>query len=116
VAFSLSELLGEEPAPPALRAAAFRALAAMPDVTKLGQAGHSVTLRISFPIQAGKWPAGHVPPGAGEIRLVIGTSTLTLRAWSNYQGSYTIRAARWTNSRPPVISMIKALTPRPHHG
>jgi hypothetical protein len=116
-ALSLSDLLGEDPAPPALRAAAFRALAAMPDVTKLGQAHGNVTLRISLhDDEANKWPRGKVPPGAGEVRLVISTSTLTLRSWSNYQGTVTILAAEWTNSRPPVVSLNQALSPEPHNG
>jgi hypothetical protein len=80
-------------------------------VTKLGSAHGSVILRISVPVQANKWPPAKVPRGAGEIKLFISTSTMTLHAWSNYQGTSTILAAKWTNSRPPVISQIKADTP-----
>lgn len=104
VAMSLSNLLYQVPAPPAVRAAAFRALAALPDVTRLGQAHGDVTLRIAVPPPpASKFPSGKVPPGASQIRLVIDTSTLALHAVANYQGATTILAARWTSTRPPVV-------------
>lgn len=101
---SLSELLYQVPAPPAIRAAAFRALAAMPDVTKLGQASGDVVLRISFPSPpANKFPSGKVPVNYDEIELIIDTSTLTVHAISDYTGTTTILAARWTNTLPAVI-------------
>ena len=104
VAMSLSDLLYQVPAPPAIRAAAFRALAALPDVTRLGQAHGDVTLRISVAAPpANKFPSGKVPPRANEIRLVISTSTLALHAVTNYEGTTTILAARWTSTRPPAV-------------
>ncbi len=104
VALALSNLIYQVPAPPAVRAAAFRALAALPDVTKLGHSGRDVVLRISVPAPpANKFPSGKVPAGADEIRLTIDTSALTLRAVSNYQGTTTVLAARWTNTRPGLI-------------
>jgi len=104
VALALSNLIYQVPAPPAVRAAAFRALAALPDVTKLGHSGRDVVLRISVPAPpANKFPSGKVPAGADEIRLTIDTSALTLRAVSNYQGTTTVLAARWTNTRPRLI-------------
>jgi hypothetical protein len=108
VAVSLGELLSEIPAPPAVRAAAFRALAALPDVTELSRAGGEAVLRITFPAPpANKYPSGKVPAGADEMRLVIDTSTLALRAWSDDEGTTTILAARWTNALPPVIPASK---------
>jgi hypothetical protein len=104
VAISLSELLDQIPAPRAVRAAAFRALAAMPDVTKLDEVGGDVVLRISAPaLPAGKFPGGKVPAGTGEIRLMIDASTLTLHAWSDYTGTITVLASRWTNTLPRII-------------
>lgn len=108
VAISLGQLLGELPVPPAIRAAAYRALAAQPDVTKVSQTGGDVVLRISFPPPAAnKFPDGRVPVGAGELRLTIDTSTLTLHAWTDYQGTSTILADRWTDSLPAVVSAGK---------
>lgn len=110
VALALSNLIYQAPAPPAVRAAAFRALAALPDVTKLGHSGRDVVLRISVPAPpANKFPSGKVPAGADEIRLTIDTSALTLRAVSNYQGTTTVLAARWTNTRPPLIPNSRLL-------
>jgi hypothetical protein len=104
VAISLSELLDQIPAPRAVRAAAFRALAAMPDVTKLGDVGDDVVLRISGPpIPGSKFPGGKAPAGTGEIRLIINAATLTLHAWTDYSGTTTLLAARWTNTLPRII-------------
>ena len=88
---------------PCCPAAAFRALAALPDVTRLGQAHGDVTLRIAVPAPpASKFPSGKVPPRASQIRLVIRTSTLALHAVTSYEGTTTILAARWTSTRPRV--------------
>jgi hypothetical protein len=104
VAISLSELLDQIPAPGAVRATAFRALAAMPDVTKLGAAHGDVVLRISVPpLPGSKFPRGKAPAGTGEIKLIIDASTLALHAWSDYTGTTTILAARWTNTLPRII-------------
>jgi hypothetical protein len=104
VALALSNLIYQVPAPPAVRAAAFRALAAMPNVTKLGHSGRDVVLRISVPPPpANKFRSGKLPAGAGQIRLTIDTTALTLRAVSDYQGTTTVLAARWTNTRPRLI-------------
>jgi hypothetical protein len=112
VAISLSELLDQIPAPRAVRAAAFRALAAMPDVTKLDEAGGDVVLRISGPaLPASKFPGGKVPVGTGEIKLIIDASTLTLHAWSDYTGTTTILAARWTNTLPRIIPDSQLASP-----
>jgi hypothetical protein len=112
VAMSLSELLDQIPAPRAVRAAAFRALAAMPDVTKVAEAGGGVVLRISGPaLPASKFPGGKVPAGTGKIKLIIDASTLTLHAWSDYTGTTTILAARWTNTLPRVIPDSQLASP-----
>jgi hypothetical protein len=112
VAISLSELLDQIPAPRAVRAAAFRALAAMPDVTKLDEVGGDVVLRISVPaLPASKFPGGKVPAGTGEIKLIIDASTLTLHAWSDYTGTTTILAARWTNTLPRIIPDSQLASP-----
>ncbi|HEX9034576.1 MAG TPA: hypothetical protein VF834_22250 [Streptosporangiaceae bacterium] len=104
MAISLTELLDQIPAPRAVHAAAFRALAAMPNVTKLGEVGGDLVLRISVPaLPASKFPGGKVPAGSGHIKLIIDASTLTLRAWSDYTGTTTILAARWTNTLPRII-------------
>jgi hypothetical protein len=113
VAISLSELLDQIPGPRGLRAAAFRALAAMPDVTKLGEAGGDVVLQISVPaLPASKFPGGKVPAGTGEIKLIIDAATLTLHAWSDYSGTTTILAARWTNTLPRVIPDSQLVSPK----
>lgn len=110
VALALSNLIYQVPAPPAVRAAAFRALAAMPDVTKVGHSGRDVVLRIRVPRPpANKFPSGKDPRGAGQIRLTIDTSTLTLHAVTDYQGTTTVLAARWVNSRPRVIPNSKLI-------
>jgi hypothetical protein len=112
VAISLSELLDQIPGPAALRAAAFRALAAMPDVTKVDEFGGDVVLRISGPaLPASKFPGGKVPAGTGEIKLIIDASTLTLHAWSDYTGTTTILAARWTNTLPRIIPDSQLASP-----
>ncbi len=112
VAISLSELLDQIPAPRAVRAAAFRALAAMPDVTKLDEVGGDVVLRISGPaLPASKFPGGKVPARTGEIKLIIDASTLTLHAWSDYTGTTTILTARWTNTLPRIIPDSQLASP-----
>lgn len=113
VAISLSELLDQIPAPAAVRAAAFRALAAMPDVTKLAEADGNVVLRISVPAPpANKFPGGKLPAGVGEIKLFINAATLTLHAWSDYTGTTTILAARWTNTLPRIIPDSQLASPK----
>lgn len=113
VAISLSELLDQIPAPRAVRAAAFRALAAMPDVTKLRTADGEVVLRISVPVPpASKFPGGRLPAGVGEIKLYIDASTLALHAWSDYTGKTTIFASRWTNTLPRIIPDSQLTSPK----
>lgn len=100
----LVDLLYQVPAPPAVRAAAFRELASMPGVTKLGEVNGGVVLSVSVSEPpANKFPSGQVPAGADEMRLVIDSSTFTLRSFSNYEGTTTILAAKWTNNLPEIV-------------
>jgi hypothetical protein len=104
VANSLSQLLWAVPAPPAVRAAALRALASMPSVTNLGPMDGGQALRISFPPPpTDNFPNGKLPAGAGEIRLVIDPETSMLLSQTNYQGTFKILTAEWTNEMPKVV-------------
>jgi hypothetical protein len=106
IAVALSSLLYDVPAPAAVRAAAFRALAALPDVTSLGAVGGGQGLLITGPAPpADKFPAGRVPAGAGEIKLVIDPATSTVRSVTNYQGTETILVSQWTDRIPPVAKV-----------
>jgi hypothetical protein len=115
MAESLMQLLGQVPAPPALRAAAFRALAAMPEVTKVGQAGTNVKLQISLPGAGQKMIDGttgrpipaKVAADLTHVWLTIDTSTFSLRSFTVPgtipASTVTILAARWTNTLPKVL-------------
>ena len=115
MAVSLMELLGVVPAPPAVRAAAFRALAAMPDVIKVGQAGADVELQISLPGAGTRMIDGatgrpipaKVAAGLTHVWLTIDTSTFSLRSYTVPTtiptSTITILAARWTNTLPKVL-------------
>ncbi len=98
---SLLELLYEIPAPPEVRAAAFRALAAIPGVTDLGAMGGGAGLGIPLPIApAREYPGGTVPKGADSIVLVIDPTTAKLISSKAWFGAVTITAAEWTNRLP----------------
>ncbi|HEV7706884.1 MAG TPA: hypothetical protein VGP16_01680 [Asanoa sp.] len=102
----LSRLLWEVPAPPAVRSAALRALATSPNVTNLGAVNGGQALRIFFtPPPADKFPEGKLPPGAGEITVVINQDTATLISFTTYQGTTKILAASWTDNRPEIIPL-----------
>lgn len=101
---SFVDLLYQVPAPPAVRAAAFRELASMPGVAKLGEVNGGIGLSFSVPEPpANKFPDDKVPAGAGQIRLVIDSSTLSLRSFSSYEGTTTILAAKWTDYLPEIV-------------
>ena len=105
IAYALSRLLWEVPAPPALRAAAFRALAAMPNVTNLGPANGGISLRISFPpAPADKWPAGKQPAGTDHLVLVVDPDKATLASQTTYQGTTTVDGAEWTDTMPKIVT------------
>lgn len=105
---ALIELLYNLPAPPAVRAAVLRALAAMPDVTNVGTKDGGQALRIAIPPPpADKFPNGKVPAGADGITLVIDTATSTLISYTNYQGTIKILTAEWTNEMPKIVPATK---------
>lgn len=96
--------LWEVPAPPGVRAAALRALADMPTVTNLGAVEGGQALRVHFaPLPADKFADGKVPPGLGQMTLVINLDTATLVSETTYQGTTTVMAAGWTDTMPPVV-------------
>jgi hypothetical protein len=105
VAGGLSVLLWQAPAPPAVRAAAFRALASMPNVTNLGTMDGGQALRVSFASSAAdKLPGGKLPAGAEDgLRLVINPTTSMLLSQTNFQGTVKILTAEWTNQMPKVV-------------
>jgi hypothetical protein len=94
VATTLISLLWQVPAPPAVRAAAFRALAALPGVTSLGPVRGGVGLLITFP---------HTPAG-DWIRLVVDPATSLVRRSGDAKGT-TIIHAQWTNRLPRIIGL-----------
>jgi hypothetical protein len=63
---SLTSLLSQLPAPPQVRAAAFRALAALPGVTSLGQAGGGQG--VQFTLLGGEQATLIIDPSTGQIR------------------------------------------------
>jgi hypothetical protein len=99
-AITLASLLYRVPAPAAVRAAAFRALAAMPAVRNLGPVAGGQALRITLPPPpAGKY-VGQPPAGVDRIDLVIDPATAIIRGITNYQGTTRIQAAEWTDHLP----------------
>ena len=94
---SLISLLSELPATPQVRAAAFRALAAFPGVTSLGQAGGGQGVR--FTLLGGEQATLFIDPSTGQIR----TTNFIV---DNQGGEFwqpipnaTI-TGRWTNTLP----------------
>jgi hypothetical protein len=109
VADGLTDLLWWVPAPPGVRAASFRALASMPNVTNLGTMDGGQALGISItPPPADKFPNGKVPAGADSITVAIDPATSKLLSLTTYQGTTKILVAEWTNELPEVAE--------PYHG
>jgi hypothetical protein len=106
-AVALATLLAEVPARPAVRAAALRALAALPNVKSLGPVAGGQGLLISVPPPpADKFPGGNLPAGAADgIKLVVDLATSQLRSMTWWQGAETIVKAEWTNALPKVTSI-----------
>jgi hypothetical protein len=104
-AVALSELLWRVPAPPAVRAAAFRALADLGNVTRLDDQDGDWVLRIEFAElpAADKFPGGVLPEGVGEWRLVIDPATSQLASLTSYQGTDEVLLAEWTDDMPPIV-------------
>ncbi|MCO6008773.1 CU044_5270 family protein [Actinoallomurus purpureus] len=88
----ISSLLEMTPAPPAVRAAAFRALAKLPEVKNLGPVKGGVGLQISF------------HDGWSRMVLDPATSRLLNSAFGdadhNASGTSKVDAAEWTNTLP----------------
>jgi hypothetical protein len=99
-AIALATLLYEVPAPAAVRAAAFRALAAMPIVRNLGPVAGGQALRIALPPPPPGKYTGQLPRGVDRIDLVIDPVTTMIRSITNYQGTSRMLAAEWVNHLP----------------
>ena len=103
---TLVRLITDMPVPPAVRAAAFRALASMPNVTSLGSADGGQALLITGPPPPAinrpgvKVPRGQVP--AGDTELIIDTTTAQVRSIMTSQSTETVVSEGWTNQMPKV--------------
>jgi hypothetical protein len=92
VFLSLTDLVAALPTPPQVRAAAFRAMAALPDVTSLGPVDGGQGLRLAL-------------GGNRHATLVVNTATSQVRDILSVTGvggetsSWSI-TARWVNRRP----------------
>jgi DNA-directed RNA polymerase specialized sigma24 family protein len=109
----LSRLLWTVPAPPAVRADAFRALADLGNVTDLGERDGNRVLRIDFAElpAADKFEGGVLPDGVGHMTLVIDPETSQLVSMTNYQGTEDVLVAEWTNDMPPFHGVVKSMPP-----
>ena len=90
-------VLSELPAPPQVRAAAFRALAALPGVTSLGQVGGGQGVR--FTLLGGEQANLIIDPASGQIRATnffVDNQGATF--WQQIPNA-TI-TGRWTNTLP----------------
>jgi hypothetical protein len=106
VAFALIRVLWDAPAPPAVRAAAFRAFAAMSNVTNLGNRDGGTVLKIAVsPPPADKFAGGKLPAGADSLTIVIDTTTTAVLSVTNYQGTDKIDAG-WTTNVPKVTQPL----------
>jgi hypothetical protein len=94
IAASLIALEWLVPTPPLVRAAAFRALAALPIVTGLGPVPGGQGLLINQPNADG-----------GREELVIDPATALIRSDSTSKATTTIEAANWTNHLPRVVPL-----------
>jgi len=94
---SLISLLSELPAPPQVRAAAFRALAALPGVTSLGQTGGGQGVR--FTLLGGHQATLIIDPASGQIRATnFFVDNQGAEFWQQIPNA-TI-TGRWTNTLP----------------
>lgn len=96
---ALTDLLARVPAPPRVRAAAFRAIAGLPGVSRIGSAPGGQTLLIHG--------------DAGDMRLVVDPETSLVRGWTDTapppnrrsgawlaDQSVSVPTAEWTSSLP----------------
>jgi hypothetical protein len=98
---ALQAVLGEAPAPPKVRAAAYRALAAMPSITNLGRTAGGYRLKISYGTPT------HVD---GTETIVVDPKTTQLRVdgWAGFgDGGLPVgpsqRNSGWTDRIPGRI-------------
>jgi hypothetical protein len=104
IPFAMANLLYEVPTPPAVRSAALRALAEMPNVTNLGAVEGGQALKVVFEeMPADKWAPGERPPDTGQMTMVIDPGTATLVSITTYQGTRKILSAGWTHDLPKII-------------
>lgn len=103
---TLVRLLTDMPVPPAVRAAAFRALASLPNVTSLGPGDGGQALLITGPpppaikLPGVKFPPSPVP--AGDTELIIDPTTAQIRSIITSGSTETIVSEGWTNQMPQV--------------
>jgi hypothetical protein len=95
VAATLISLEWELPTPPAVRAAAFRALATFPGLTRLGRAEGGQELLIPFPGQ----------PRYTWIKVIIDPATAQLLSVITSKGTSQITIAQWANQLPPIVPL-----------
>jgi hypothetical protein len=94
---SLDSLLSELPATPQVRAAAFRALAALPGVTSLGQVGGGQGVR--FTLLGGQQATLVIDPASGQIRATnFFVDNQGAEFWQKIPNA-TI-TGRWTSTLP----------------
>lgn len=98
VFYGLISLVSQLPAPPGVRAAAFQAIAAYPNVTNLGPVDGGQGMRISF--GAGSEARLVIDPVAAQVRE---TDFVVMAGGSLYfagDGSSIILTAEWTDTLP----------------
>jgi hypothetical protein len=99
---ALTSLLSRIPAPPKVRAAAFRGIASFPNVKDLGTVTGGRALQISF-------------AGGGNNRMVIDPKTSLVKSWTvtaghglaQYDTTGSVLTAEWTNTLPRIVPMPK---------
>jgi hypothetical protein len=94
LAGSLIALEWQLPTPPQVRAAAFRALAALPNITSLGPAPGGQALLIKDPKKPDDWE-----------KLVIDPATGLVRSDTNSKSATIIEAANWTTHLPRIVPL-----------
>jgi hypothetical protein len=103
---TLVRLITDMPVPPAVRAAAFRALASMPNVTSLGPADGGQALLITGPPPpASNHPGVKIPHGpvpAGDTELIIDTTAAQVRSIITSESTEMVISEGWTNQMPKV--------------
>jgi hypothetical protein len=98
---TLTSLLSRIPAPPKVRAAAFRAIASFPNVKDLGTVTGGRALQVSF--------------AGGDKKLVIDPKTSLVKSWTvtaghdqaPYDTTGSVLTAEWTNTLPRIVPMPK---------